>query len=184
MQPPMLLTPATFADADALADFVNGAYRGERATAGWAHEAGLLDGQRTDPATLRATLGNGRTAILLARERDGAPLVGCVSLEPAGEGTTWALGMLTIDPAAQAAGLGRRLLAEAESYARVRGAARIRITVIHLRDTLIAWYERRGYRLTGETEPFPYGDPRVGIPLRPDLRFVVLDKVFPDNAGR
>jgi hypothetical protein len=41
---------------------------------------------------------------------------------------------------------------------------------------LIAWYVRRGYRLTGETEPFPYGDNRFGTPLRDDLSFVVLQR--------
>jgi hypothetical protein len=48
--------------------------------------------------------------------------------------------------------------------------------VVHLRDTLIAWYQRRGYLLTGETEPFPYHDQRFGWPLRDDLHFVVLEK--------
>jgi hypothetical protein len=50
------------------------------------------------------------------------------------------------------------------------------MTVITLRETLIAWYESRGYRRTGKSEPFPYGDDRVGTPLRDDLRFVVLEK--------
>ena len=52
----------------------------------------------------------------------------------------------------------------------------IEMTVINIRATLIAWYERRGYRLTGETRPFPYGDDRFGTPTRPDLAFVVLEK--------
>jgi hypothetical protein len=54
----------------------------------------------------------------------------------------------------------------------------VRMTVISLRSSLIAWYERRGYRRTGESEPFPYGDERVGVPLRDDLHFVVLDKAL------
>jgi hypothetical protein len=48
------------------------------------------------------------------------------------------------------------------------------MTVVHLRDTLIAWYQRRGYALTGETKPFPVGE-RFGKPQRP-LEFVVLEK--------
>ena len=47
------------------------------------------------------------------------------------------------------------------------------MTVVHIRDTLIAWYQRRGYVLTGETLPFPYGDPP-----RDDLSFVVLEKAL------
>jgi hypothetical protein len=52
------------------------------------------------------------------------------------------------------------------------------MTVINLRHELIAWYERRGYRPTGETGAFPYGDERFGIPTRPDLEFVVLAKAL------
>jgi hypothetical protein len=48
--------------------------------------------------------------------------------------------------------------------------------VMNIRHTLIAWYQRRGYALTGETVPFPYGDSRFGEPKRDDLSFVVLEK--------
>jgi len=50
------------------------------------------------------------------------------------------------------------------------------MTVVSVRESLIAWYLRRGYRLTGQTEPFPYDDHRFGTPLRDDLEFVVLEK--------
>ena len=46
----------------------------------------------------------------------------------------------------------------------------------NVRDSLIAWYARRGYQPNGETEPFPYDDARFGIPKRNDLRFAVLRK--------
>jgi len=64
----------------------------------------------------------------------------------------------------------------AEGFAKERGACRMRISVVNVRKTLIAWYERRGYILTGETQPFPYGDERFGKPLRDDLQFVLLEK--------
>jgi hypothetical protein len=50
------------------------------------------------------------------------------------------------------------------------------MTVVNVRDTLIGWYMRRGYALTGETEPFPYGENRFGTPKPNDLHFVVLRK--------
>ena len=56
--------------------------------------------------------------------------------------------------------------------------AALRMTVIDVRDELIAWYERRGYRRTGIRKPFPYGDTRFGVPRRDDLRFEVLEKPF------
>ncbi|MGC1303530.1 MAG: GNAT family N-acetyltransferase, partial [Caulobacteraceae bacterium] len=65
------------------------------------------------------------------------------------------------------------LLAAAEAFVRAQGARRMRMTVIGIRDTLIAWYRRRGYAPTGEVLPFTYAD----VP-RPDLDFVVLEKAI------
>jgi hypothetical protein len=53
----------------------------------------------------------------------------------------------------------------------------MRMHVVAIRDTLIAWYERRGYALTGQTHPFPY-DSRFGIARRDDLYFAVLEKAL------
>jgi GNAT superfamily N-acetyltransferase len=86
--------------------------------------------------------------------------------------------MLAIPPGNQKAGLGRKLLEAAERWAMERGAAEIRMTVVNLRVALIDWYKRRGYALTGQTKPFPYGDNRYGTPKRNDLYFVVLRKVL------
>jgi hypothetical protein len=52
------------------------------------------------------------------------------------------------------------------------------MVVVNVRETLIAWYQRRGYALTDETQPFPYGDDRFGRPLREDLHFVTLEKAI------
>jgi ribosomal protein S18 acetylase RimI-like enzyme len=85
--------------------------------------------------------------------------------------------MLTVDPGIQTRGIGSLLLAAAEGFARdALGAHAMRMTVIVQREALIAWYERRGYARTGETEPFPYGDARFGLPKRDDLHFIVLRK--------
>ncbi|MEI9890137.1 MAG: hypothetical protein WDN45_05495 [Caulobacteraceae bacterium] len=59
------------------------------------------------------------------------------------------------------------LLEAAEAAARALGARRVRMTVVNVREGLIAWYERRGYRPTGEVLPFPYDDLRFGQPTRP-----------------
>ena len=88
-------------------------------------------------------------------------------------------GMFSVRPDLQGGGVGKAVLAEAERIAREEwGLPAMRMTVIDVRDELIAWYERRGYRRTGIRKPFPYGDPRYGIPRRDDLRFEVLDKAL------
>ncbi len=113
--------------------------------------------------------------LLIHRDETNQQLLGTVWLDPAKDGV-WYLGLLTVRPDLQKQQLGRTLLAAAEQFAQARGAHRMRMTVVNVRDTLIAWYERRGYALTGETQPFPYGDERFGKPLRDDLHFVVLQK--------
>lgn len=170
----MPLTRAALSDLPAVVALVNGAYR-ERG--GWTHEADFLEGSRTTLDALRADLEAQPGALLVHREAAGAEIAGCVWLEPAEDGA-WYLGMLTVRPDLQAAGLGRTILEQAEARARAGGARRVRMTVISLRDSLLAWYARRGYLPTGETEAFPYGDPAVGRPLRDDLRFEVLEKTL------
>jgi ribosomal protein S18 acetylase RimI-like enzyme len=172
----MIFAPAAETDFPAIVALVNSAYRGQGAQAGWTTEAGYIDGQRIDLDSLRQDLAEAPDAVLLTlRDEDGGPLLGCVWIEPDAEvAGAWYLGMLTIRPDLQDRQLGRTLLAHGEAYARDRGAQRVRMTVVHLRDTLIAWYQRRGYVLTGETKPFPVGE-RFGKPQR-ELSFVVLEK--------
>lgn len=162
-------------DVPALVALVNGAYRGDGSRAGWTTEADLLGGIRIDAERMLAMLATEDQRILV--HEHAGELLACVALERDGEGAY--LGMLTIAPRSQAAGLGRRLLAAAEHEARrLWNVPAMHMTVIAQRTELIAWYERRGYRLTGETEPFPYGDERFGLPLRPDLHFVVMRKAL------
>jgi GNAT superfamily N-acetyltransferase len=170
----MMLEPASAADLAVVAGLMNRAYREGGAGAGWTHEADYIGGQRTSAAVLAGDLKRAPGARLLLLRQDGAP-VACVWLEPVDRGL-WYLGSLTVEPALQNGGTGRRLLEAAEDWIAGRGGRRVRMTVVHLRDALIAWYGRRGYRRTGETEAFPYGDERFGIPRRPDLHFIVLEK--------
>jgi ribosomal protein S18 acetylase RimI-like enzyme len=103
-------------------------------------------------------------------------LVACCQLEqrPAAEAY---FGMFSVQPGGQGRGVGGQVLAEAERIARDEWAATTMVmTVLAQRAELIAWYERRGYRRTGERRPFPYGDERYGLPRRPDLVFDVLAK--------
>jgi ribosomal protein S18 acetylase RimI-like enzyme len=166
---------ATVTDVPGVVRLVDSAYRGEASRAGWTTEADLLDGQRTDAEAVAEMLSEPGSTVLLAEETTGE-LVGCCRLERR-PGTEAYFGMFSVQPLRQREGVGHRLLAEAERLARDDWAATMMImTVIAQRAELIAWYERRGYRRTGETEPFPYGNERYGIPRRPDLVFAVLAK--------
>ena len=170
----IVVRDAGTADIPALHRLIESAYRGEASRAGWTTEADLLDGQRTDPDDLAGILADPSQALLTAW-RDGE-LLGCVLIADRGEGTGY-FGMLSVSPTLQGGGLGRRLVEAAHAALAARfGARRVRISVFPQRETLIAWYRRLGYELTGETLPFPYGDPRFGLPLRDDLHFIVMER--------
>ena len=165
---------ATTADIPALHALIESAYRGEASRAGWTTEADLLDGQRTDPDDLADILADPKQALLTAWR--GGQLVGCVRIADRGD-ATGEFGMLSVSPTMQGGGLGRRLVEAANTTLADRfGARRVRISVFPQRETLIAWYERLGYRPTGDTLQFPYGDPRFGLPRRDDLYFVVMER--------
>lgn len=168
--------PAALDDLTALHALIERAYRGDSARKGWTHEADLLGGQRTDVEEMTELLTD-PSRVIVVGEADGV-IVACVKVEDMGGGKAY-LGMLSVEPERQAGGLGRRMIAAAEDAARDRfGATTMKMTVIRQRPELIAWYERRGYALTGETEPFPLDDERFGLPNRRDLEFVVLEKAM------
>lgn len=164
---------AADADVAALVALVTSAYRGDVSRKGWTTEADFLEGNRIDPDVLRGDIARPRSRVLIA-ERNG-DLLACAHVA-IDDGAGY-FGMFSVQPALQGAGLGSRMLAEAERVVRDEWATPVmRMTVIDIRDELIAYYVRRGYRRTGIVKPFPYGDARFGIPLRDDLRFEVLEK--------
>jgi ribosomal protein S18 acetylase RimI-like enzyme len=160
------IRPATSDDIARLHPVVERAYRGDAARAGWTHEADLVSGARTDAPTLHGLL-SGDSRLLVAL--DGSTPIGCVNVAGRGGGLAY-LGLLCVDPALQASGVGKALMRAAESTARETFAAdRIEMTVIERRIELIAWYERHGYVRSGEIRPFP-------VPVEPPLTMAVLVK--------
>jgi GNAT superfamily N-acetyltransferase len=172
-RPPLQFRWAVPADADAIAQLAHSAYRGDASRAGWTTEADFLDGQRIDHDGVLELLTDGQ-GIVLAESGDGA-LLACCHVSSDGD-DAW-FGLFAVDPLLQGAGIGDQLLAEAERRVGERfGSRRLRMKVIWLRDSLIAWYQRRGYQRIDETHPFPYGQERFGRPRRDDLYFIVLEK--------
>ncbi|UXI67165.1 GNAT family N-acetyltransferase [Tahibacter amnicola] len=164
---------ATQEDVNAIVALVESAYRGDVSKQGWTTEADLLDGQRTDPDGVAAIIADAHSRIILA-ERDGE-LLCTAHIEKQGEAAYF--GMFAVNPAKQGGGTGKAMLAEAERVAReLWGCRRMEMTVITVRESLIAWYLRRGYQRTGVRKPFPYGDERFGLPRRDDLEFEILSK--------
>jgi predicted N-acetyltransferase YhbS len=168
------LREATEAEYPEVVALTNRAFRHTGAGASWNVED-VLEGDRITDDLLREDVAAPGSKLLIWRE--GGEHIGHVRLEPKTDGV-WYLGLLTVRPDRQDQQLGRRLLSASEDYARAQGGTRIRMRVVNARDTLIAWYQRRGYELTGETEPFPYDDERFGRATRDDLTFVVLERAI------
>lgn len=159
-------------DIPALVSLINSAYRGEASKKGWTTEADLLKGElRTDIATLNTLIQN-KNAVFLKYQSENGNIAGCIYLDKQEQGLY--LGMLTVSPQLQGAGVGKHLLKAADDYARKNNCSSIFMNVISLRHELIAWYERHGYYPTGERKPFPT-DHQFGIPTQP-LEFIIMSK--------
>ncbi len=159
-------------DVPALVWLVNNAYRGESSKKGWTTEADLLDGLRTDQKALEQLIRKPGSVILKYTDENNQ-IIGCVNLQK--QNDKLYLGMLTVSPTLQGEGIGKKLLSASEAYASKNDFSAIAMTVISVRQELISWYERHGYIRTGQTKPFPTGDPSFGIPRQP-LEFTVLEK--------
>jgi len=95
-----------------------------------------------------------RKGRFLLGEENGA-LAGVVYVELRGERSY--LGLLSVDPGLQKSGLGRRLMAAGEEFAREMGAQHMDLTVVNLRTELPPFYRKLGYTENGTT------------PIRPEM---------------
>lgn len=169
----------TTREAPAVAALVNSAYRGESSRAGWTTEADFVGGQRTSAELLCADILDPNKAILCAADAATGEILGCVYLRRSVKDgrVSCYFGMLSVKPTLQDQGMGKKILGEVERFARAEWqAARLHMVVLHVRAELIAWYERRGFRPSGESELFPEEHKSFGQPLRNDLRLLGFEK--------
>lgn len=161
-----VITQATLTDVPELNVLVNSAYRGESSKRGWTTEADLIGGARIDEQTLTGYMNDENIIILKHTDEDGN-ITGTVYLEV--RTPKLYVGMFSVSPLLQNKGVGRALIEEAEVYARKHNCNTLTMTVISIRSELISWYERRGYKSTGEIQPFHahgrFGDAKQHIEL-------------------
>jgi N-acetylglutamate synthase-like GNAT family acetyltransferase len=149
------LRKATVEDAEALASLINEAFRSERF---------FNDEDRINPGGVRDYLKKG-TFILAEAASD---LAGCVYLESR-DGRFY-LGLLSVAPPRQHAGLGSFLMKVAEEHCRAHGARGIDLQIVDVRKELPGYYHRFGYSETG-TAPFP-----EGVKTKIPCHFVIMSK--------
>jgi GNAT superfamily N-acetyltransferase len=172
---------ADLAQAADIAALINVAFRSEPSGQTW-----LTDDQdkRTDMLSVgnvRETLSSPATPILVGTLANSPKLIAVCLLKAPGtcQKTTGAkswLSMLAIDPSHHQRGYGAATLKAAEAFAIERwDAKRMELNVVNTRVELRAWYEKNGYRATGQIMEFPYGNHRDGL-LADALELLVLGK--------
>lgn len=149
------LRQANSNDIDTLVGLVNRAFVVEQF---------FLVRERASADDLREALKRG---VFLLAESCGA-VEGAIYCEI--KGGAGRIGMLSVEPALQGRGLGRRLMNAAEEYFRGHGCTRVELRVVDHRVELPAFYSKMGFARTG-IEPFP-----EDIEVRMPCRLVVMQK--------
>ncbi len=107
-------------------------------------------------------------SFLVARHNNA--LTGCNYVELRGE--TGYFGLLSVDPAWQGRGLGRRLIEQAENFCREAGCVKMQIRVLNHRTELPPFYEKLGYNFSGLEEVEQ--EPAARMPYH----FIVMQKAL------
>jgi GNAT superfamily N-acetyltransferase len=133
--------------------------------------------QRTDRAEIAAMIRAGQLAVA---RRDGR-VVGAVRVRRLDSGLG-ELGMLVADPDHRGAGVGRALVAFAETWARRQGLTRMQLELLvpqtwthTVKEFLRGWYTRIGYREVG-TGRFADSHPDLFPRLATPCDFVIFRK--------
>ncbi|NKB38592.1 MAG: GNAT family N-acetyltransferase [Gammaproteobacteria bacterium] len=165
----MKLENASQEHVDSICDLVNLSYRGEN---GWTRETGFVSGDRIRPGEVQDYLSNPKAHFLVGIDND--ELISCVCIEE-NEDSAY-IGLLAVHPGLQGTGIGKEILAQAESYASATfGAEKYVMVVVSQRKELVEYYERRGYIRTGNIQEYPV-HLNVGVPLESGLTIEYLEK--------
>lgn len=166
------ITIAGVDDIPLLLSLLNSAYRGESSKKGWTTEAHLIAGKVRTTSDNLFEIMQMPASVMLKYTNAAGEIIGCVNLQQ--QGNKIYLGMLSVVPQQQSAGIGKQLLRAAEEYGRNGKCSFIFMSVISLRTELIEWYKRNGYYETGEKKEFEE-DEVTGKHLQP-LEFILLEK--------
>ena len=195
----VFLRQAEASDVDALEQLLNRCYRQAE---GWTNEADLVGGIRTTKDELLAVINDPKHYVFIypkttTGERDGketGELLGCIAVDIKDEVTTNQragnqkayIGMFAVLPELQGLGVGHQILQAAETFAQrhlqantqtpAQNPARLTMSILSHRPELLAYYQRRGYQLNGNSMPFPV-DGNNGEPKRQDLELLELEKL-------
>ncbi|WP_288999929.1 GNAT family N-acetyltransferase [uncultured Psychrobacter sp.] len=190
----VFLRQADANDVSALEQLLNLCYRQDE---GWTNEADLVGGIRTTADELAGVIANPKHYVFVypqtdTGERSGkeiGELLGCIAVDIKVEtgsdkkshSNKAYIGMFAVHPKLQGAGIGNVILQAAETFAERHlksnnQPTRLTMSILSHRPELLAYYQRRGYQLNGNSMPFPV-DGNNGEPKRDDLVLLELEKI-------
>jgi GNAT superfamily N-acetyltransferase len=143
-------------DVETLTALINRAYEPA--------ESILYDGARVTAGEIRQKLHRGAFLMAIGGESEA---IGAVYVECRGE--TGYFGLLAVAPEHQGKGIGQSLVGAAEQFCRNAGCDALEIEVVNHRRSLLSYYAKRGYAVTGE-RPFNFDK------LRVPSHFLILEK--------
>lgn len=161
-------------DIEQLVKLINLAYRAQ-SDRSWTTEKSFVEGKRISAEQLSRDLNQSNFELLVSENQQGS-LVGCIGLTF--DNSFVEIGTFAIDPNIQNLGYGRELLDYVEAYV-AQNYLEIQYLIMYVLDVrceLIAYYQRRGYRITGHTKPYPVGA-SVGQPLVP-IQLIEMKKLI------
>lgn len=166
---PVKLEIANVSDAEDICNLLNVAYRGET---GWTTESKLVEGERAVVNDILLSI-NSEYARFLVYKKSNV-LIACICVEKSGSSVY--IGSLAVNPEHQEAGLGKKVLELAEQYASNEFKPdKYLMVVLSSRSELIAYYERRGYKRSGNVKEYPR-HLNVGTPVVDNLTIEELYK--------
>ncbi|HNL99876.1 MAG TPA: GNAT family N-acetyltransferase [Nitrosomonas sp.] len=161
------LDSASVDQSQAICELLNSAYRG---TDGWTTEVDIISGKRADRNEIEAAIKLPNSYFFVANQSN--QLASCIHITKKDDHAQF--GFFAVQPSLQGNGLGTYVLKQAEIFAKTRlYSKKLLMIVVSQRTELIAFYERRGYRRTGQVENLPAN---IGIPKRINLTIDYLEK--------
>ena len=161
------LRTAASEDIDLLAPFINRSF---------ARDNDFKTTERTNHAQVAEYLRKGTFLIMEEPAQGTREILGLVYTELRANSRGY-IGMVAVNPDRQSAGLGTLLLEAGERLCLEHQCKVIEISVINRRPDLIAWYKRRGYKITGEA---PYHRPEI---LILPCHFILMEKDWQESMS-
>jgi ribosomal protein S18 acetylase RimI-like enzyme len=163
------LKQANLDDAAEINTLIKLAYRGND---GWTKETDIVEGNRSNIEDVKYLIRNQKSHMLTAKNH--GILVACICVEE--KDNKAYIGSFAVSPSQQNMGIGKKTLELAEKYAsKELGVTEFVMVVISQRKELIEFYERRGYKRTGEINEYPV-HLNVGVPSVKGLTIECIEK--------